>query len=322
MITSSVRVPDDLSSLVDAYRTCELLTVNRRGIPIAWPTVSLYRPDDGTFLITTSIALPQKAFNVRANPDVALLFSDPTASGLDSPPHVLVQGTASCPDEVVTSVGPRAALWARLSERQPASRTHGANPVSRYLMDFYYMRLLITVTPTAVRSRPGIDRSPVRVAEAPAGDQAADDAYAAVVRRLPQFSPPVLSGFDAAGRPTLIRVRPTPLPSSRSFAISVPDGETMRPGAASLLCHSHDEQLWNLRSFVAVGDLQQDGERWIFTPARFLPGGAPMGPLGMVRIIRDLRATAAKYLRVRDLTRPAIPWDEYKRATAHVAGRR
>ena len=322
MITSSVRVPDELSPLVDAYRTCEFLTVNRRGIPIAWPTVSLYRPADGTFLITTSIALPQKAFNVRANPEVALLFSDPTASGLDHPPYVLVQGTASCPDEVVTSVGPRAGLWARLRERQPSSRMNSSNPVSRYLMDWYYMRLLITVTPTAVRSRPAIDHSPVPVGEVPGGFAASDDAYAAVVRRLPQFSPPVLSGFDEAGRPTLIRVRPVPLPSSRSFEIGVPDGEMLQAGAASLLCHRHDDELWNLRSFAAVGDLKRDGDRWIFTPTRFVPGAAPIGPLGMVRVVRELRATAKKYLRVRGLPRPRIPWAEYERAIAQVSARR
>jgi hypothetical protein len=316
MITSSVRVPDELLPLVDAYRTCELLTVNRRGVPIAWPTVCLYQPDDGTFLITTSIGLPQKAFNVRANPQVALLFSDPTASGLDNPPHVLVQGTASCPDEVVTSVGPRAGLWARLAERQPSSRTNSSNPLSRYLLDWYYMRLLITVTPTSVRSRPATDRSPITGA-APDGD----DAYAAVVRQLPQFAGPVLSAFDDAGRPTLIRVRPTALPSARAFAITVPEGETLRPGAASLMCHSHDELLWNLRSFGASGELRRDGDRWIFTPERFIPGGTPTGPLAMIRTIRELRATADRYLRRRGLARPKIPWAEYKQATAQVADR-
>jgi hypothetical protein len=99
---------------------------------------------------------------------------------------------------------------------------------------------------------------------------------------------------------------------SRSFEIHVPDGETLRPGPASLLCHSHDEQLWNLRSFAAVGDLRPDGDRWIFTPTRFVPGGAPAGPLGMIRVVRQLRAAAAKYLRARGLGRPTIPWAEYK----------
>jgi hypothetical protein len=41
-------------------------------------------------VITTSIGLPHKAYNVRRNPRVALLYSDPTGSGLDSRPEVLV----------------------------------------------------------------------------------------------------------------------------------------------------------------------------------------------------------------------------------------
>ena len=124
----AVTVPEDLVAVVDAYRTCEFLTVNRSGLPIAWPTVCDRRPD-GTFLISTSIGLPQKAFNVRRNPAVALLFSDPTASGLDGAPAVLVQGTASCPDEIVTSVLRARNLWLRILERQP-SRGRTAAPRS------------------------------------------------------------------------------------------------------------------------------------------------------------------------------------------------
>jgi hypothetical protein len=50
--------------VVDRYRTCEFATLTRSGVPVAWPTATHYRPD-GTFLITTSIALPQKAYNIR-----------------------------------------------------------------------------------------------------------------------------------------------------------------------------------------------------------------------------------------------------------------
>ncbi len=39
-------------------------------------------PETGKFLLTTSVALPVKAFNIRRDPHVALLFSDPTGSGL------------------------------------------------------------------------------------------------------------------------------------------------------------------------------------------------------------------------------------------------
>jgi hypothetical protein len=46
--------------------------------------------------------LPQKAFNARRNPRVSLLFSNPIASGLASPPAVLIQGNAQVSEDVRT----------------------------------------------------------------------------------------------------------------------------------------------------------------------------------------------------------------------------
>ncbi|WP_239118587.1 pyridoxamine 5'-phosphate oxidase family protein, partial [Paractinoplanes ferrugineus] len=83
-----------MSEMIDAYRTCELATLTRSGSPVAWPTTGL-RLDDGTFLLTTSLGYPQKAFNIRRDGRVALLFSDPTASGLDEPAQILVRGVAT-----------------------------------------------------------------------------------------------------------------------------------------------------------------------------------------------------------------------------------
>ena len=92
---------------------------------MAWPIVTWQRPD-GSFVVTTSIALPQKAFNVRRTPEVAMLFSDATASGLTDPPQILVQGTASCPDEIVTDVS-RAARILDATDAAPAvQQAHSA----------------------------------------------------------------------------------------------------------------------------------------------------------------------------------------------------
>jgi hypothetical protein len=295
-------VTDDLVTLLDAYRTCEFLTVSRDGTPIAWPTISLFQPEDGTILVTTSIALPQKAYNVRRDPRVALLFSDPTASGLEAPDQVLVQGTASCPNEIITSLGPRERLWRRIYERQPSSRQYASTGLGRYLFDWYYMRLLITTTPATVRTRPPLDAS------GPLDPPPA--ALRPTVGRLPEFSSAVLAAFDTDGRPTLLRTRPTA--ESGSLVVAA-DGEPLRPGPASLLCHSHDEKLWTLRSFVATGDLAQGADGgWRFTPRRHIPGGTRMGPLRMIRTIRQLRSTAAGYLDRRGLARPLISWDEYR----------
>ena len=82
--------------------------------------VALLVPDEKRFTITTSIALAQKAFNVRRNPRVSLLFSDPTVSGLTNPPAVLVQGDAVSPDEVETSLLGFEDELRQVLRRQPA----------------------------------------------------------------------------------------------------------------------------------------------------------------------------------------------------------
>ena len=132
-----------------AFRTCEFAMLAKDGTPIVWPTSPLYRPATRQFLVTTSIGLPQKAFNVRRNPRVSLLVSNPTGSGLVSPPAVLVQGDAQVSDEIHTWNEDLAEFWPLLGQRQPASRLMHSSALMRYLADWYYMRLLIYPEPTA-----------------------------------------------------------------------------------------------------------------------------------------------------------------------------
>jgi hypothetical protein len=320
MTTASLSIPSDAIAAIDAYRTCEFLTVSRSGVPIAWPTVGAHN-SDGTFTITTSIGLPQKAFNVRRNPLVAVLFSDPTGSGLQETPQVLIQGAAVCPDEVVTSVLRARKVWLLIFERQPESRAYSANPVSRWFMDFYYMRLLITITPTAVTRRPAVPApGPLGGDRVPTGvDSDAGDAYVRAARRLPEFRSAVLAGFDADDRPTMTRVSPVVDPRNRSLLITVPAGFSLRPGKASLLCHSHDEQLSSLHGFVVTGELTGEGGTWTLHPSRYIPAADPKGPLSMVTTIRALRGTARRYLDRRGLARPRIAWKDIEALKAEAA---
>lgn len=108
--------------IIDRYFTCEFTTLSRDGSPVTWP-VSPRLLADGRFLLTTSIGMPQKAFNIRRNPKVSLLFSEPTGSGVATPGAVLVQGDATAVDRIVTDVSTdadSAALLQTLVERQPA----------------------------------------------------------------------------------------------------------------------------------------------------------------------------------------------------------
>ena len=150
-------LPPEVQDVFCEFRTCEMATIASNGSPVTWPTLPFWRPNGGNFLITTSIGLPHKAFHIRSNPRVSLLFSNPTASGLTNPPAVLVQGDAAAPDEVETSVENFEDELRRVLQRQPAGGKYSANPLTRYLFDWYYMRLMIYLTPRRILWWPGGD---------------------------------------------------------------------------------------------------------------------------------------------------------------------
>lgn len=143
-------LPKEIDAVFREFRTCETSTLAKDGTPITWPTSPLYQPEKGHFLIATSIGLPQKAFNIRRNPRVSLLFSDSTGSGLVDPPAVLVQGDAEAPEEIVTLDKRSESLARVMFSRQPAGEMYSSNALLRYLFDWYYMRLLIYVTPRRI----------------------------------------------------------------------------------------------------------------------------------------------------------------------------
>jgi hypothetical protein len=143
-------IPAFLEEVFSEFRTCELSTLTRGGAPITWPVSALYQPRQRRFIFTTSIGLPQKAFNIRRNPRVSLLFSDPTGTGLSDPPAVLVQGEAEAPDQLVTQDTEFEELAQLVFRRQPAGELYSSNPVMRYLFDWYYMRLGIRITPSRI----------------------------------------------------------------------------------------------------------------------------------------------------------------------------
>jgi hypothetical protein len=144
-------LPPEVESVFREFRVCEFSTMAKDGTPITWPVSALYQPEQDRFLLTTSIGLPQKAFNIRRNPHVSLLFSDPTGSGLENPPAVLVQGDAIAPDKIVASVNGLEEYWRdSIFSRQPAGEMLSSNALMRKVMDQHYMRILISVTPTAL----------------------------------------------------------------------------------------------------------------------------------------------------------------------------
>jgi hypothetical protein len=169
-------LPPDAEAILRRYRTCEMTTLGKDGSPSTWP-VCARRLDDGRFLMTTSIALPQKAFNIRRDPRVSLLFSEPKASGVARPGAVLVQGTATAEDRVVTDMSETPELRTYFVEnifaRQPAG-TLWSSWFGRLLMGAYYMRIVVYVTPTRMLwwSSRDFAAAPEVIFEAPAAEVA------------------------------------------------------------------------------------------------------------------------------------------------------
>jgi hypothetical protein len=96
--------------------------------------------------------------------------------------------------------------------------------------------------------------------------------------------------------------------STGALLMEVPDGVDLRPGPASMLCHSHDDHLDSQNSFVVAGTLRRRSAGWALSTERCIPGPATGGPLAMIKTVRGLRASAKKYLDRRRVQRPAVQW--------------
>jgi len=141
-------MPVSFLDIINKYYTCEFTTLARDGSPVTWPVSPTLLPD-GRFIAGTSIGLPQKAFNIRRDPKVSLLFSDPTGSGVTEPGAVLVQGDATAEDRIVTDMLSEPDLANALEtvmSRQPSGALW-STWLGKRLWWSYYMRILIYVTP-------------------------------------------------------------------------------------------------------------------------------------------------------------------------------
>lgn len=144
-----LKLPADVEAVLRSFYTCEFTTLNARGEPLTWPVEPFFDAAAGEVVATASIAFPVKALNARRNPRVALLYSDPTGSGLGDPPAVLIQGDARVAESREWT--PRSEEQFKLSVlRQPDSRKFIANPLARRLFTFYFQRLTITVQPRRI----------------------------------------------------------------------------------------------------------------------------------------------------------------------------
>jgi hypothetical protein len=310
-------LPADLHAVFDRFITTEYVTIDGRGQPIAWPVTPYPHDDGGTCIdVTTGLGYPKKARDAQRNPKVALLFSDPTGSGLEDPPAVLVQGTARVDEENLEANGKRylregAVKLPKANEKMPPA------PLHRFLR-WYLDRIYIHVRPERVLVWPGGDISnppqlvlgePPPPAAPGLGGQSPQSAWEPRLDQLGTEHPTaVLALVGADGYPVAVRV---PVRADQAAGLvrvtAVPAGIPLASGRACLTAHAHGPEFEWQRNFQVRGDLIEDGGGWALRPAK-LVGGFEI-PESQVAILRE---NFRKVMRYRKIAKA----EHAKRATA------
>src|SRR5919109_3534370 len=151
-------LPDEVREPFERFITCEYTTVDVRQRPVVWPVTPYYRDGAATVDVTTGLGYPKKADDAARNPHVALLFSDPTGSGIDTGLQVLVQGTAEVDDRDLAANRER--YWRESWEKLPGTRSMLPPKPLRGLFNWYFTRLYVHVRPERIYVWP--DGDPAR----------------------------------------------------------------------------------------------------------------------------------------------------------------
>jgi hypothetical protein len=155
-----LQLPPDVEAVFRRNFTCEITTINKQGQPLTWPNLPYYDAPNGRLVVTASIAFPVKTYNAKRNPKVAMLYSDPTGSGLTDPPAVLVQGDATVEEMTKNEYEQLAVdIFVESVRRQPSARQYVGNPIARKLFLFYYQRIAVFVHPRRILVWPHRDFS-------------------------------------------------------------------------------------------------------------------------------------------------------------------
>ena len=311
--------PPELNQVAERYLTCEFVTIDVVGRPIVWPVTPYFRADEGCIDVTTGVGYPKKADDAARNPHVAVLFSDPTGSGLDPAPMVLVQGTARVDDSDPASNRER--YEREMAAKLPALHALApTGPLKRWF-SWYYDRIYMHVRPERVFVWPDGDPEgeptlyDARIEEVRSGhneepeDGHADPEGGGSVwdARLDElgthYSTAVLSFVCPDGFPFAVRVPVRTDAGARLVRIeSIPAGAPVEPGLACLTAHDHDERFTWQRNFQVRGDLVQAEGGWALAPHKVL-GGFELPPGSVVerfrlnaRKMRRFRRTAKREL--------------------------
>ena len=309
-------LPPEVQSVFDRFITTEYTTIDRRGQPVTWPVTPYYSPGDTCVDVTTGLGYPKKADDAAANPKVALLFSDPTGSGLDAPPMVLVQGTAVVD---ARDLDANRARYERESlAKLPAVKAMLPPAPLRRLFSWYFTRIYVHVRPERVyvwRSgsldddpdlygshleevRSGHSEEPEAGHPSPEGGGAAWDERMEELGK--RYGTAVLSVVAPDGFPFAVRVPVRVDRADRRLRIeATPPGLPLEPGLACVTAHDHAEDFAWQRNFQVRGDLVRDERGWAVVPHK-LVGGFELPPTSM---LARYRLNAKKSMRFRRIAK-------------------
>jgi hypothetical protein len=316
-VTASL--PVEVQQVFDSFITTEFTTVDARGLPICWPITPYYNPGDPCIDVTTALGAPKKAKDARANPKVALLFSDPTGSGMEDAPQVLVQGTA---DVDARDLEANRVRYTRESlMKLPGSKDMMPPRPLQRLFSFYYTRLYIHVRPERVYVWPGGDptREPhlfdARIEEVRSGhDEEPPAPHARAAGRGPVWDERIeeLGGLYPTG--VLSLVAPDGFPFSVRVPISVDAsagrirlggdvlGVPVQPGLACVTAHDHAPDFSWQRNFQVRGDLVEEDGGWALVPHRVV-AGVELPPVSKLQLYRKNARNMVRFWRIANKTR-------------------
>jgi hypothetical protein len=310
-VTSTL--PQEVQEVFGRFMTTELCTLDSRGQPIVWPVTPYYEPGGATIDVTTGVGYPKKAEDARRNPRVALLFSDPTGSGIESGIRVLVQGTPEVDDRDLKANFER---YREESDRKvPRVRKEWfpPAPLDRMFM-WYFERIYIKVRPERVFVWPDGDlgKAPTihdaHLEEVRSGhsEEAAEQHAPAVggevrwddrVDDLGQrHDEAVLSWVAPDGFPIAARVPIRCDRNERRVRIEAePAGLPMLEGRASLVAHSHAPDYKWVENFQLRGDLSRGDDGWTLAPRKLVGGMENRDESTLVRYRRSAGTAIRAY---------------------------
>src|SRR3954452_7240902 len=286
-MTSSL--PQAAREAFDRFITTESTTIDARQQPIVWPVTPYYSQGETTIDVTTGIGYPKKADDAKRNPRVALLFSDPTGSGMDDPCHVLVQGTAEV-DEADLSAN-RERYRREAVAKLPATKDMLPPRWLEGLFSWYFERIYVKVRPERVFVWPGGDATTepevydAHLEEVRSGHiEEAAEPYEPVAGGSTAWDPRIEELGDRHSTAVLGWVAPDGFPLAARLPVAIdrkrrmvrlaaePAGLPIAEGRACLTAHAHAPDFTWQENFQVRGDLIRDDAGLALVPHKLVGG--------------------------------------------------